>query len=100
VPSSLAWRKPSAVAVPRPLKRWLSPPLRPALEPPSNARSPPSACAVAPVMVKPRCEKSTRPFAAPSNGVSGDMRTSLPARTMLPLTTVSAGRVSGMPSAS
>ena len=100
MPSSGACRSASAVTVPRPLKRCESPPLSPALEPPSKAISPPSVRALAALMVKPRCEKSTRPFAADSSGVSGVMRTSLPASASVPLTIESPGRASGMFSAS
>ena len=100
MPSSGACRKPSAVAVPRPLKRCESPPLSPALEPPSNAMSPPSACALALLTMKPRCEKSTRARAADSSGVSGVTRTSLLASTTLPLTIASEARASGISSAS
>ncbi len=95
-PSSAARRKPSAVALPWPLKRRLSSPC----VPPSKLASPPNRRAVAPTTAKPFCVKSTRPFAAPSSGVSALMRTSLPASARLPLTVVVETAASGMSSAS
>jgi hypothetical protein len=54
--------------------------------PPSKLASPPSTRAVVGPTLKPPWVKSTLPRALPSSGVSGEMRTSLPASTTLPLT--------------
>ena len=78
--------------MPLPLKR--SDPS--AASPPSKLASPPSKRAVAPTTVKPLWLKSTRPLAAPSSGLSGLMRTSLPARVRLPFTVAAEASNSGM----
>ena len=84
------------MAVPWPLKRsvpsgWM---------PPSKLASPPSTRAVPAAMLKPFWLKSTRVFAFASSGVSGLMRTSLPASATLPRTVDVPTSNSGIVSAS
>ena len=64
--------------------------------PPPKLTSPPSTRALARATEKPFCVKSTRARVAPSNGVSGVSRRSLPASVRLPLTLLWSGSSSGI----
>ena len=91
-PSSVARRRPSALTTPWPLKRSVPS----ACEPPSKLASPPYSLALAPTTAKPWFVKSTRPFAPTSSGVSGEIRTSLPASATLPFTVAVSTFISGI----
>ena len=86
-PSSRAWRRPSAEAVPW-IRSWMG--ASPAGNgagrvPPSMRRSPPRARACTPARLKPRSVKATVPRARARAGAPG-MAKSLPGRMTLPCT--------------
>ena len=96
LPTSLLRRRPSAVTVPCAAKRMAPS----GCSPPSMVTSPPSSLPAPPTMENPCCEKSMRPRAPLSIGMSGRSLTSLPVNATLPRTAVAGGSASGTVSVS